>query len=121
LHKQNDAITQFKRVLRIHEELYGVNHIQSALTIRNLGLAHERDGNLDLAIEAYERALSIYAKAPAEHQGEATRAREMLARVTAYRMMVNAITKSQGGGLCFLLSKLVPSSKFTRKTDLLVG
>src|SRR5579859_1716014 len=52
-----------ERVLRIKEKEFGVDHINTADTINNLGLTYDSQGKYDEAISQYERALRIKEKA----------------------------------------------------------
>ena len=57
------ASMRFKNALVAGEELFGVDHINTAYTINNLGLTYNSQGKYDKAIAQYERALRIYEKA----------------------------------------------------------
>ena len=57
------AIAQYERALRIYKKAFGVNHINTADTIHNLGNTYDSQGKYDEAIAQYERALRIYEKA----------------------------------------------------------
>ena len=57
------ASTGYERALRIKEEAFGVDHINTAHTINNLGSTYRNQGKYDEAIAQYERALRIYEKA----------------------------------------------------------
>ena len=53
----------FLNALPISEEIFGVDHINTADTINNLGITYSRQGKYDEAIAHYERSLRIYEKA----------------------------------------------------------
>src|SRR5579859_7906240 len=53
----------YERALRIKENAFGVDHINTASTINNLGLTYDSQGKYDEAISQYERALRIKEKA----------------------------------------------------------
>src|SRR5579859_4320469 len=57
------ACTAYERALRIYEKAFGVDHINTATTINNLGLTFHRQGKHDKAISHYKRVLRIYEKA----------------------------------------------------------
>ena len=61
--QHSEAIVYYKRALKIKEKEFGVDHINTADTINNLGITYDSQGKYDEAIAQYERALRIYEKA----------------------------------------------------------
>ena len=59
----DEAIEQYERALRSYEKAFGVDHINAADRIMNIGVTYDSQGKYDEAIEQYERALRIYEKA----------------------------------------------------------
>jgi tetratricopeptide (TPR) repeat protein len=59
----DEAIAQSERALRIKEKAFGVDHINTANTMNNLGFTYHSQGKYEEAISQYERALRIYEKA----------------------------------------------------------
>src|SRR5436305_11554752 len=57
--KYDGAVAYYERLLRITEKAFGVDHINTASTINNLGLTYDSQGKYDEAIAQYEKALSI--------------------------------------------------------------
>ena len=55
----DEAIAHYERALRIKEAAFGVDHINTADTINNLGITYRHQGKYELAIAQYERALRI--------------------------------------------------------------
>ena len=49
--------------MRIKEKAFGLDHINIASIVYNLGLTYETQGKCDEAIAQYQRALQIYGKA----------------------------------------------------------
>jgi tetratricopeptide (TPR) repeat protein len=69
LRKQNDfrgARTYYERALTIDEERYGPGHPNVAIDLNNLGHALANLGDVDAALQHFERALGIFL----EHLGE---------------------------------------------------
>src|SRR5213083_1173322 len=58
--KYNEAITQYERALRIYEKAFGVDHINSASTIMNIGLLFESQGQTKLATSQLLRSYQIF-------------------------------------------------------------
>ena len=56
--------------MRIKEKAFGVDHINTADTINNLGITYKSQGKYDEAIAQYERALKIKEKAGGTSQQE---------------------------------------------------
>jgi tetratricopeptide (TPR) repeat protein len=58
--KYDDAITQYKRALRIDEKAFGVDHVNTADTIMNLGLVFESRKEFLLAKKHILRGYQIF-------------------------------------------------------------
>jgi tetratricopeptide (TPR) repeat protein len=56
-------VKHYKRALQIDEAAFGVDHINTANTINNLGSTYDSQGKYDEAIAHYERSLRIKEKA----------------------------------------------------------
>ena len=57
--KYAEAISWYERALKIYEREFGVDHINSASTINNIGIVYDSQGKYAEAISWYERALKI--------------------------------------------------------------
>ena len=58
--KYDEAIAQYERALRIYENSFGVNHVNTADTILNIGLFHKSQGRDQLARDYLSRAHLIF-------------------------------------------------------------
>ena len=58
--KYDKAIEQYERALKIKENAFGVDHINTASTIMNLGITFEQIGNLVLATTHLKRGYNIF-------------------------------------------------------------
>ena len=57
--KYDEAVAHHEQALRIYENAFGVNHINCANSINNLGITYRHQGKYDEAVAHYERALKI--------------------------------------------------------------
>lgn len=57
--KYAEVISWYERVLKILEREFGVDHIDSANMINNIGAVYRQQGKYAKAISWYERALNI--------------------------------------------------------------
>jgi tetratricopeptide (TPR) repeat protein len=58
-HRYNEAIKFYKLCLKIQMKKLGVNSIQVASTLNNIGLAHWNRGEYEKALEQYNKCLEI--------------------------------------------------------------
>lgn len=60
--KLDEVLEVCTRECRMNEELYGIEHPNTAMSYNNIGMVYYNQGNYDLALEYYQKALDIYEK-----------------------------------------------------------
>ena len=73
--KYNEAMSYYEQALKIYDREFGVNHINSAPTIMNMGLLLKAEGQVMLAKEELLRAYNIFENNLGEHHPNTQKAR----------------------------------------------
>ncbi len=65
--KYKEAIKQYQNIIKIEEETYGEDFLDTAVTYSNLGISYCDIGEFDKSLECYEKALKIYENNPSQN------------------------------------------------------
>ena len=91
-YQYSEAFPLYQRVLAINEDLHGATDRRVASCLSNLAICHRRMGNLDEALQLYERSIGIIEKEYGpDHPKMAT-------RVSTQRQQSDSSARSRSGG-----------------------
>ena len=91
--KYDEAIAQYERALRIKENAFGVDHIDTADTILNMGLFYKSQGQMQLAKEYLSRAHSSFQSNPGTTHPSTQKGKVLLADLSKIKVENTSIQK----------------------------